>query len=91
MSETDLAERIARRVAELLAEIRPDRQVFNRREAAEYCGLTVRTFDRERRRVPGDLAPVGTAGPLLRRWRRDTLDLYLFAGGRLRRSRNISS
>jgi hypothetical protein len=55
--------------------------LFNREQAAAYCTLTVRTFDRERKRLPDALKPAATAGPLAHRWRKTTLDLYKLTQG----------
>lgn len=47
---------------------------FTREEAAEYCRMSAREFDRERGRRPDLLKPARTTRPLL--WRRSTLDCY---------------
>lgn len=79
---------VARRVLELQREmpaapaaIAAD-PLLTREEAARFCNLTLRTFDRERKRVGDKLAPAATEGPLARRWRKSALDLYILTTGR---------
>lgn len=89
LSPADI-EAIAQRVAAVTADrAEPAERItpLTRTQAARYCGLTVRSFDRERKRLPGSLSPIAESGPLSRRWSRDTLDLYLFGGGKLRTTR----
>ncbi len=49
--------------------------LLTRAQSAAYCGLTVRTFDRERHRAA--IQPAHASGPLSRRWLKSTLDLYI--------------
>lgn len=78
-------EAVARRVVELQSGtvVRSDdpNALLTREQAATYCSLTVYTFDRERKRLPEALKPAADKGPLARRWRRSTLDLYKMTNG----------
>jgi hypothetical protein len=73
-------EAIARRVAELLRNAPPvdADPLMDRKQAAAYLTFTVRTFDRERQRVPERLTPAEKDGPLSHRWRKSTLDMYKY-------------
>lgn len=54
---------------------------MTRDEAAAYCRISAREFDRERDRFADTLKPARNTRPLL--WRRSTLDIYraIRAGG----------
>lgn len=77
-------EAVANRVVQKLRESPPasNDPILTREQAAAFCSLSSRTFDRERQRVPLALAPVGDVGPLSKRWRLSTLEMYLLSNGR---------
>jgi hypothetical protein len=64
--------------AEIVVQLRPAMAdadpEMTREEAAAYCRISVREFDRERERHEAQLKPARTTRPLL--WRRSTLDCY---------------
>ncbi len=49
---------------------------MSRKQSAEYCNMSVRQFDRERRAEPQLLEPCGFAGQIPQ-WRPEGLDHYL--------------
>lgn len=81
----DDLEALAVRTVQLMrpALLDPDPEM-NREEAAAYCRVSVREFDRERERYPEHLKAARNTRPLL--WRRSTLDCYRAVRAGLRRS-----
>lgn len=61
-------------VARLKPQLLDTNPQFTREEAAAFCRISVREFDRERARYPQLLAPNRDAKPLL--WSRDRLEIY---------------
>jgi hypothetical protein len=82
-------EAIALRTAEIIRNAPPvdTDPLLDRKQAAEYLTFTVRTFDRERVANPNGLKPAADTGPLSRRWRKSTLDLYKFGSRGVVRTR----
>jgi len=66
-----LAQRTAQLMRPTLLDTDPE---MTREEAAAYCRLSVREFDRERERFAATLKPARASRPIL--WRRSTLDIY---------------
>jgi hypothetical protein len=54
---------------------------LTRVEAAKFCRISMREFDRERTRYPDALKPARHRRPLL--WRRSTLEVYRASRGAL--------
>ncbi len=57
-------------------QVQTPREWLGRQQAAEYCNMSVRQFDRERRSEPLLLEPDGFSGKTPQ-WRPESLDLYL--------------